>query len=109
MSKAAPASTSPDRPLPIAAILIMIAKGMTPRDILTVFPELTLPDISTALLQAAELLKDPDASLVPSHASVSAIIEKARQSSNLSEEEAMELAVAATRTYRKEKAARKGT
>jgi hypothetical protein len=86
-----------------------VATTRSPRDILTVFPELTLPDISTAVLQAAELLKDPDASLVPSHAAVQAIIEKARQSSNLSEEEAMELPVAATRAYRTEKAARKGT
>jgi len=87
----------------------MIAKGMTPREIITVFPELTLADISTAALQAAELLKDPDAFLVSSDASVSAIIERLRRRSDLSEEEAMELAVAETRAHRREKAAREGT
>ena len=87
----------------------MIARGMTPREIITVFPELTLGEIPAAALQAAELLKDPDASLAPFDLSVHATIERLRQSSELSEEEAMELAVAETRAYRREKATRKGT
>lgn len=101
-----PLSSPIDRPLPISTILIMLAKGMAPREIARVFPELTLDDIRNAVLQAAELMKDPEVSLAPSDASVREIIATARRSANLSAQDAMELAVYETRAHRREKAAR---
>ena len=99
-----PPAKQPERSLPIAAILMMVAKGMSPREIAAVFPELTLDEIRSAVLQTAEIMRDPEASLPSSDLSVQAIIEKARRNADLSEDEAMDRAVELTRAYRREKA-----
>lgn len=100
-------STKPDEPtLPVGPILMMLAKGMRPREIVEVFPEVALDAIRGAVLQAAELVNDPEASVARCSLSARAIIEKARRHADLSEEDAMERAVALTRAYRRDKAAR---
>jgi hypothetical protein len=83
----------------------MLAKGMTEPEIAVVFPELTPNEVRIAVLQAAELMKDPEALLAPSSASIQAILDKARRAAEgLSESEAEDLAVAEVRAYRREKA-----
>ena len=86
----------------------MLAKGMTPREITTVFPELALEDVRSALLHVAELMKDPEASLA-AELSVEMIIENARCNTDLSDDEAMELAVEVTREVRRERTAARRT
>jgi hypothetical protein len=97
-----PSSLQPDRPL----ILTMLAKGMTEPEIAVVFPDLTLDEIRSAVLQATELMKDPEALLAPSSASIQSIIDKARRAApdGLLESEVEDLAVAEVRAYRREKA-----
>ena len=85
----------------------MVAQGMKPRQILLVFPELSLDDVRNAVLQAADLMRDPESSLPPADADALELLRKAQRNSDLSEEEAMELAVAETRAYRREKASRR--
>lgn len=90
----------------MGAILIMVAKGMRPRDIAAVFPEITLDEIRESVLQAAELMNDPEGSLAPSAPSVQAILDKARLTADLSEDEAMARAVELTEACRREKSSR---
>lgn len=78
---------------------------MTAREIVSLFPELQPEDVRVALLKAAEVVRDADASL-GSGDPVGEIIRKAQQSSGLSEEDAMDLAVNETRAARKERASR---
>jgi uncharacterized protein (DUF433 family) len=83
-----------------SSIVAMVGKGMAAAEILQVFPELGLDDIRSALLRAADVVCDSDASLVTDP--VGEIIRAAQRSSNLSEAEAMDLAVAETRAARSE-------
>lgn len=85
-----------------AAIVAMVGKGMTAREILRLFPELTPDDIRGALLKAADVVRDEDASLLAAK-SASTIAAEMRAAANLSEDEAMALAVEETRAARKEK------
>lgn len=96
---------APERPaesIPIASIVALVGKGMTAREILKVFPELQPEDIRTALLNAADVVRDPDASL-RAEDPVGAIIRRAQQSAGLAEDEAVELAVDETRAARRER------
>lgn len=101
-----PPANPADRALPVGPILIMVAKGMKPREIAEVFPEFSLDEIRSAVLQAAELLKDPEASLTSPALPVQTILEKARRNADLAEDEAMDQAVALTRAYRRERVGR---
>lgn len=93
-------------PVPIASIVALVGKGMTAREILQVFPELQPEDVRAALLKAADVVRDTDASLRAGDP-VGQIIRQAQQSSGLSEEEAVELAVNETQAARRERRGRK--
>jgi hypothetical protein len=88
--------------IPIASIVALVGKGMTPREILEIFPELQPEDIRSALLNAADVVRDADASLRAGDP-VGDIIRQAQQSSGLAKDEAVELAVRETRTTRRER------
>lgn len=100
------AADAEPQPVPVASIVALVGKGMTAREITKVFPELEPEDIRLALLRAAELMRNADASL-HSGDGVAEIIRSAQRNSGLSEEDAMELAVNETRAARKERASRK--
>lgn len=97
--------TAQERVLPTAAFVSMVGKGMTAREILRLFPEFTPEDIRDALLRAADIVRDEDASLSQEEAAEN-IISRAQQRSSLSDEEAMSLAWSETRAARLEKAKR---
>jgi hypothetical protein len=73
---------------------------------MSLFPTLGPGDIRAALLEAAEVMRNADASLRRSDV-VDELIRKAQQNSNLSDDEAMELAVSETRAARNERASRR--
>ena len=79
--------------------------GLTASAILKVFPDLKPEDIRSALLTAVDTVCDQHAVLLTGD-SVDAMIAQAQQSSGLSDEAAMELAVSETRALRRERAAR---
>ncbi len=97
-----PAAEAPDAMT--ASIVTMVGKGMTARAILRLFPHLTPGDIRGALLKAAEVVRDEDASLLTA-TSASTIAAEMRAASDLDEDEAMALAVEETRAARSERGA----
>lgn len=84
-------------------ILTTLAKGMSSREILRVFPELSLQDVRDAVVRVAELVSDLDASLPSADDDVLEILRKAQRNTDLSVSEGEELAVAETRAFRREK------
>ena len=105
---AIPARTPPpppsDQPAGVttAAIVGMIGKGMSVRQIVELLPELTPAEVRAAMLRAANVVSDDDASL-RSDDPVGRIIAEAQSSAGLTEEDAMELAVEETRKARAER------
>lgn len=97
-----PTPPPPNRTVATAAIVRMVGKGMSVREIQRLLPDLTPEDIRAALLRAANVLRDENAS-VSDEDSFSQLVSDAQQS-GLAEDEAMELALAETRD---ERAARK--
>lgn len=89
-----------------AAIVGMVAKGLSVRQIVDLFPELTAGEVRAAMLRAANLVADEDASLRDDDA-VGRIIADAQASAGLNEDEATDLAVAETRKARVERTDRK--
>jgi hypothetical protein len=97
----------PDRPVPIGTILLMVGKGMSAQAIREVFPDLKPEDIRGALLSAADVVIDVNASV--SRDSVGEIIRSAQQTSGLPEAKAEELAVQEARAARRERTQRSRT
>ncbi|HZY54391.1 MAG TPA: DUF433 domain-containing protein [Reyranella sp.] len=106
-SQPAPVRSS-TRPISTQAIVSLVAKGMTAREILDAFPSLKPTDIRAALLRAVDLVCDQKAALGPSDP-VGGLIGRARKSSRLSARAAQRLATAETRSVRRARASRKRT
>jgi hypothetical protein len=102
-SQPAPPNAPASAYVPVTAIVALVAKGLTASAILEVFPDLKPEDIRSALLTAVDTVCDQHAAL-PTGDSVDAMIAQAQQSSGLSDEAAMELAVSETRALRRERA-----
>ncbi len=88
-----------------AAIVAMVGKGMTAKQILRLFPELSPDDVRSALLRAADVVRDENASLCSDETARAALAEM-RADASLSEDEAVALAVEETRAHRREQAKR---
>ncbi len=78
---------------------------MTAKQILRIFPELSPDDVRSALLRAADVVCDENASLC-SDETASAMRAEMRADASLSEDEAMAVAVEETRAHRRERAKR---
>jgi uncharacterized protein (DUF433 family) len=103
-SARAPSGTPDDkaRPLPSRAILRLIAKGMSIRAIVQLFPELSADEVRASLLRVADLAQDETASL-PAEDPIAELIERVQNHAALDEDEAMALAVEAANEVRKKK------
>jgi hypothetical protein len=82
----------------------LIGKGLTAREVIELFPSVTVEDIREALLHAAESVLDENWS-VRSESRFDEIVAKARANAQLTEEEALALGVEETRAVRSERAA----
>jgi uncharacterized protein (DUF433 family) len=51
--------------IPVAAIVDMVAEGMSAAEILGAFPDLEAEDVGEALRYAAEAVREPESPLVP--------------------------------------------
>lgn len=106
-----PARTPPpppsDQPASVttAAIVGMVGKGMSVREIVELLPELTPAEVRAAMLRAANVVTDDDASL-RSDDPVGRIIAAAQSSAGLTEEDALELAIEETCNARAERTER---
>lgn len=93
------------RDIMTAAIVRMVGKGMSVRQIVELFPELKPNEIRAAMVRATNLISDENASL-RSDDTVGEIIAEAQACAGLTEEDALELAVEETRKARAERAER---
>lgn len=108
-STSLPSAPTASRRIPVASIVALVAKGMTARQILAVFPDLEPDDVRSALLRAAEVVQDQDRSLRSDRDSVLETVKRARATARLSEAEALKLALEETRATRRARVARRMT
>jgi uncharacterized protein (DUF433 family) len=89
--------------IPVVTVVRMVRDGMSHEEILALYPYLVREDIDEAL----RYTKAQAASKRRAHDRAGEIIRRAQQSSGLSDEDAMKLAVAETREVRRQRAKRR--